>query len=118
MDTPNSGATTLTPGSGTLDTFDRIQRSPSADLPGAPPELQSLLQTLPFFSGAEQSDEFIQEISKLLHIRKYSPGDVVINQGETARSMFLIIKGSLKVTSENGEIDVADLAPGTFCTQF
>ncbi|KAI8925601.1 hypothetical protein BC831DRAFT_460245 [Entophlyctis helioformis] len=73
-----------------------------------------LLTTLPFFSGAPRTSEFLADISSVMHVRKYALGDVVIRQGETAKAMFFIIKGSLKVISEDGEIDFGELSHGTF----
>ncbi|KAL2914794.1 hypothetical protein HK105_205725 [Polyrhizophydium stewartii] len=83
-------------------------------LPAVPSELYSLLTTLPFFAGVSCTNDFLLEISKYMHVRKYSPGDSVVRQGETARAMFFIIKGSLRVISDDGEIDFGELSHGTF----
>jgi Cyclic nucleotide-binding domain len=80
-----------------------------------PREIKTLLHSLPFFSGLTESDEFIDNISKTLRIRKCKPGDVIVSQGEVAKAMFFIIKGTLKVISEDGEIDFAELSSGTYC---
>jgi CRP-like cAMP-binding protein len=80
-----------------------------------PSDLLNLLHTLPFFTGLEKSEEFICKISKVLSLRKFYPGDVVVTQGETAKAMFFIIKGSLTVISDDGEIELAELTSGTYC---
>ncbi|KAJ3354290.1 hypothetical protein HDU91_005787, partial [Kappamyces sp. JEL0680] len=80
-----------------------------------PSRVKVLLHTLPFFSGLSESDDFIDEISKTLKFRKCQVGDVIIRQGEAARAMFFVIKGTLKVISEDGEIDLAELTSGSYC---
>eukprot|EP00842_Homolaphlyctis_polyrhiza_P003481 jgi/Hompol1/4133/HPOL_003479-RA len=72
---------------------------------GIPLELDAQLKTLPLFTGAPENEEFFLDIGKSLHVRKYAPGDAVIRQGEISKAMFLIIKGTLKVISEDGEIE-------------
>jgi CRP-like cAMP-binding protein len=83
-----------------------------------PREVKVLLHTLPFFSGLSQSEDFIDDISKTLQFRKFQTGDIVIRQGEAARAMFFIIKGTLKVISEDGEIDLAELTSGSYCKHY
>ena len=80
-----------------------------------PREIKALLHSLPFFSGLTESDQFIDTISKTLRIRKCKPGDIIVRQGEVAKAMFFIIKGTLKVISEDGEIDLAELSSGSYC---
>ncbi|KAJ3312470.1 hypothetical protein HDV04_003070 [Boothiomyces sp. JEL0838] len=89
--------------------------SPDTDSPAMPSDLQSQLYSLPFFSEVSDTKGFIEEISKVLSTRKFSPGDVVISQGDLGRAMFFIIKGTLKVISEDGEIEFAELNSGTYC---
>ncbi|KAI8920078.1 hypothetical protein DFJ77DRAFT_451011 [Powellomyces hirtus] len=86
-----------------------------------PPDLQHILRNLPFFPRATDSttkiaglDEFLADISNVMHIRHYSPGDVVIQEGERARAMFFLIKGIVKVISDDGEINFAELRPGSY----
>eukprot|EP00842_Homolaphlyctis_polyrhiza_P000730 jgi/Hompol1/1658/HPOL_004939-RA len=81
---------------------------------GIPLELDAQLKTLPLFTGAPENEEFFLDIGKSLHVRKYAPGDAVIRQGEISKAMFLIIKGTLKVISEDGEIEFGELTQGTF----
>lgn len=85
-------------------------------LPDAvPKEIVHLLETIPFFSGLQESSHIIEKISKVLLLRKYQMGDVIVRQGESARAMFFIVKGSLKVISDDGEIDLAELTTGSYC---
>jgi F-box/leucine-rich repeat protein 7 len=93
-----------------------VKRLSSAPGGIIPYDVLSLLHTLPFFAGLDQSEEFIDKISRILKLRKYQTGDVVITQGETAKAMFFIIKGLLKVISDDGEIELAELTCGNYCT--
>ncbi|EGF82811.1 hypothetical protein BATDEDRAFT_34451 [Batrachochytrium dendrobatidis JAM81] len=93
------------------DTASPTTASANSLIPG---ELYTLLTRLPFFAGVSETDEFLHEICKTMTVRKYSPGDIVIHQGEVARAMFFIIKGSLKVVSEDDEVIFGELNHGTF----
>lgn len=84
-------------------------------LQSLPPEVGLILQSLPFCVGARDIPAFLESISANLRIRKYSPSDVVIHHGDQPKAMFFVIKGVLKVTSEDSEVDIAELGPGAFC---
>ncbi|KAJ3153765.1 anaphase-promoting complex subunit Hcn1 [Geranomyces michiganensis] len=87
-----------------------------------PPDLQHILRNLPFFRPIGDAtapripglDDFLADISNVMHIRHYSPGDVVIQEGERARAMFFLIKGIVKVISDDGEINFAELRTGSY----
>jgi hypothetical protein len=93
----------------------QMELSPSNITPTIPKEIKALLFTFPLFQGIGDATQFIDEISKVLHMRKYSVGDVVLRQGSSARAMFFIVKGTLKVISEDGEIVIGELSNGTYC---
>lgn len=84
----------------------------------SPHDFKRLLLALPFFANLTplSADLFLEDISNSLHLRKCKPGDIVIRQGEQARAVFFIIRGSLKVVSDDGEIELADLSAGSYCT--
>ncbi|KAJ3176056.1 hypothetical protein HDU87_005573 [Geranomyces variabilis] len=75
-----------------------------------PPDLQHILRNLPFFRPIGDRtapriaglDDFLADISNVMHIRHYSPGDVVIQEGERARAMFFLIKGMLESPIQTG----------------
>ncbi|KAJ2994281.1 hypothetical protein HDV02_001716 [Globomyces sp. JEL0801] len=81
------------------------------DFPSIPVEIKSLIHTLPFFSECSESTRFVDEISKVLSMRKYCTGDRVIRQGDSARAMFF---GRVKVISEDGEVEIAELSTGSY----
>ena len=76
--------------------------------------IQQLLYTLPFFSGSSNSHAFIKELSNDIKIRKYKPGDSIIQFGDIAKSMFLILRGDLAIVSEDNETTYAVLSAGSF----
>ncbi|KAJ3272349.1 hypothetical protein HDV01_005783 [Terramyces sp. JEL0728] len=88
--------------------------TPDSESPAMPNDMQSQLHSLPFFSEVTDTKGFFEEISKVLSTRKFSPGDVVISQGDLGKAVFFIIKGALKVISEDGEIEFAELNSGTY----
>ncbi|KAJ3300093.1 hypothetical protein HK104_004562 [Borealophlyctis nickersoniae] len=49
-----------------------------------------------------------------MHSRHYNAGDVVIKEGDPAKAMFFVVKGTVKVISADGEINFAELNPGNF----
>ncbi|KAI8822849.1 uncharacterized protein EV422DRAFT_381018 [Fimicolochytrium jonesii] len=92
-------------------------------LSGLPHNLQQILRNLPFFPrdaiNAEVVssgilDEFLTELSNVVHVRSFCAGDVITQEGEKARAMFFLIKGIVKVISEDGEINFAELRPGSY----
>ena len=83
------------------------------EMPYLPTEINNLLQTLPFF-GDIPSASFLQDISCSLHVRKYGPGDVVVKHGDKAKAMFFVFKGILIVTSDDREVELAELHSGTY----
>ena len=147
------------------------QHSPSNSAPGSaaelvpelqelPPDILSLLRSLPFFhrarlaaqfssttslnlsatptsqpplymspaqlspsansatllaTGVVGSDDFLSDVAKVMHLRHCNAGDVVIKEGDAAKAMFFVVKGTVKVISEDGEINYAELGPGNFC---
>jgi CRP-like cAMP-binding protein len=58
---------------------------------------QQLLGTIPLF--AELSPEQLGIVAALAHVRSYSAREVVVSQGDPARSLFAIVRGKLKVSS-------------------
>lgn len=92
-----------------------LEKHPSNLGIAIPNDIKQLLYTLPFFTGFANSNSLIDDVSKVLHMRKYATGDIVIHQGAPAKAMFFIIKGSLKVISDDGEIELAELSNGTYC---
>lgn len=85
-----------------------------------PTDINALLLTFPFFGSSSQ--DFLGEISSCLHVRKFGPRgnipltlEIIVKQGEKGKAMFFIVKGTLQVTSADGEVELAVLESGSFC---
>jgi len=75
----------------------------------------SLLRTIPFFRNL--SDEDISALTELCELKSYSKNSIVFSQHEKGDTLYLILKGSVKVTllSESGrEVILSILKNGDF----
>ncbi|CCE79956.1 Piso0_003049 [Millerozyma farinosa CBS 7064] len=77
-----------------------------------PPEFLVRLKTIPLFQDAPES--FHTNLASRLKLMSYYPQEYIIRKGEPARSMCWILKGTVAVTSNDGESVYAELAPGSF----
>ncbi|KAI8813706.1 hypothetical protein BJ742DRAFT_672450 [Cladochytrium replicatum] len=58
--------------------------------------------------------DFFRDICGSMSLRHYQPGDVVVREGDMARAMFFVVKGTVTVISGDGEITFAELSAGSF----
>lgn len=77
-----------------------------------PPEFLFRLKTIPLFQDAPES--FHTNLASRLKLMLYYPQEYIIRKGEPARSMCWILKGTVAVTSNDGESVYAELAPCSF----
>lgn len=89
----------------------KLREKPSTKIELDPNEL---LRKIPFFKDIP-SEEFA-EIQKLLHPKMTSSGEDIITEGETGDSLFLIMRGVVRVSKiiEGKERDLATLFAGDF----
>ncbi|KAJ3027550.1 hypothetical protein HDV00_011030 [Rhizophlyctis rosea] len=59
-------------------------------------------------------EAFLTDVAKVMHLRHMNAGDVILKEGDAAKAMFFVVKGCVKVISEDGEINYAELGPGNF----
>src|SRR5207237_1158240 len=73
-----------------------------------------LLKHVDLFKQLEEED--VADLSARMSQRLYAPGSHVITGGEPGQSMFVLSEGlvTVRITTPNGEIDVATLGPGDF----
>ncbi|KAI9017624.1 hypothetical protein BC832DRAFT_545249 [Gaertneriomyces semiglobifer] len=97
-----------------------LSASPTNDpIQEVPRDVQEMLASLPLFARHGRTlnhsdfDDFLKDTSSLIRIRHFSPGDNVIREGDQSRAIFFIVKGTVKVTAEDGEINYAELGPGS-----
>lgn len=72
----------------------------------------SKLVTFPLFKDAPKS--FHTKVAAKLKLVQYHPQEYIIKEGDPALSMYWILKGTVSVTSTDGESVYAELAPGAF----
>jgi F-box/leucine-rich repeat protein 7 len=79
---------------------------------GLPLELIDRLKAFPLFQSAP--DSFLLSIGKSLRPSIYQPAQEIIREGEDAKAMYWVVRGSVRVTSRDGESTYAELKPGSF----
>lgn len=88
-------------------------RSPSPSLANSvPPEFLTILATFPLFKQAPTS--FYTKVASKLTLMQYHPLDTIIKKGDPSKSMYWILRGTVGVTSTDGESLYAELASGNF----
>jgi hypothetical protein len=70
------------------------------------------LKKVNIFSDCEEN--FLRELSTKLSIEVYSPGEFVCRKGDIGKEMFIILKGSLNVVSDDGTKVFVTLKKGSF----
>ncbi|KAJ3219835.1 hypothetical protein HDU67_009023 [Dinochytrium kinnereticum] len=78
---------------------------------------ENLIRGLPFFQqikGEENTDDFFAELAQAIHLRHYLAGDLIIEEGEVARTVFFIIRGQVEVVTSGGDVVLAELNSGAF----
>lgn len=75
-------------------------------------EVVARLRDVPFLAGL--SDELLDSVRRQGIVRRYSLGEGVCAQGEPARALFIVIRGSVRVfrTGADGEKSVVVEGPG------
>ncbi|HNW26899.1 MAG TPA: SpoIIE family protein phosphatase [Spirochaetota bacterium] len=82
-------------------------------------DIITILGNIPVFQGLAEAD--YTEITPLLKLEKYIPGDMIIKEGTHGDSMCVIIKGAVKITKtgEAGEEILLDtFYPGSYFGEF
>jgi F-box/leucine-rich repeat protein 7 len=77
-----------------------------------PPEVLHRLKEFTLFQNAPET--FFVELSKTLRLVQYRPQEYIVKVGEPAKSMYWIFRGTVGVTSADGESVYAELAAGSF----
>lgn len=89
------------------DDYDELHGSKAV-----PSTLLNKLATFPLFKDAPKS--FHAKVAAKLKLVQYHPQEYIIKEGDSALSMYWILKGTVSVTSTDGESVYAELAPGAF----
>lgn len=91
-----------------------IRPSPltASTFPDMPLDLVDRMRSFPLFTSA--SDDFLIAIGKYLRPQVHSAHDLVLTEGDEAKSMYWLVRGVVAVTSRDGEAIYAELKPGSF----
>ncbi|KAK6458732.1 uncharacterized protein RJT20DRAFT_143551 [Scheffersomyces xylosifermentans] len=84
----------------------------SPDYRDVPQDFFNRLQTFPLFNKAPKS--FHTKVASKLTLMQYHPQEYIIKKGDPSKSMYWILKGTVSVTSTDGESIYAELAAGSF----
>lgn len=77
-----------------------------------PPEVLYRLKDFSLFKDAPNN--FFIDLAKVLRLVQYRPQEYIVKFGEPAKSMYWILRGTVGVTSTDGEAIYAELAAGSF----
>jgi cAMP-dependent protein kinase regulator len=58
-------------------------------------DIKRALKNVEIFKGISEED--MDELANFVKVRKFSPGDIIIRQGEEGDSLFIIVYGSVKI---------------------
>ncbi|EMC99597.1 hypothetical protein BAUCODRAFT_342539 [Baudoinia panamericana UAMH 10762] len=84
----------------------------SSTVAGLPLELLDRLKAFPLFQSAPES--FLLSIGRSLRPSIYQTSQEIIREGDDAKAMYWLVRGSVRVTSRDGESTYAELKPGAF----
>jgi voltage-gated potassium channel len=73
---------------------------------------KNAIRDIPIFEGVD--DQFIREVTHYLSPMILTPGDYLCRAGDSAKSMYFVQKGKLKVLSLNESKQLTILKPGDF----
>ncbi|KAK4953099.1 hypothetical protein LTR10_008805 [Elasticomyces elasticus] len=79
---------------------------------GLPLDLLDRLKAFPLFASAPES--FLLSIGRSLRPSIHAPNQEIIREGDDAKAMYWLVRGSVRVTSRDGESTYAELKPGAF----
>ncbi|KAL9544978.1 hypothetical protein MBANPS3_007356 [Mucor bainieri] len=77
-----------------------------------PPELLQSLRQHSLFQRTN-NESFLERLACCMHLRTYGPRDVIIVEGEPAKAMFFLLRGSVDVCSADFERIYATLPKGS-----
>ncbi len=78
-------------------------------------DILTLLKQVPIFSGLNPNE--LSEVEKIVHKRTYKKKEPIIKMGDPGLGMYIIVKGSVEISSEEGKDEknvLAQLIEGSF----
>ncbi|KAG7754530.1 hypothetical protein KL911_001969 [Ogataea haglerorum] len=92
--------------------FESSEEEDYTQITSIPPELLNRLKSFALFENAPKS--FLTALGRSLKPVQYCPQEYIVKAGEQAKSMYWILRGTVGVTSTDGEALYAELAAGSF----
>lgn len=91
-----------------------IRPSPltASTIQGLPLDLLDRLRSFPLFLSAP--DTFLAAVGMHLKPQLHQAHDTILTEGEQGKAMYWLVRGSVRVTSRDGESTYAELKPGAF----
>ena len=76
--------------------------------------IRTVLESTPLFEGLSHRDW--RMLADLFHLRRYSPGEIIFEEGTPGLGMYVILSGEVCITSQadGREVILATLGPGDF----
>lgn len=84
----------------------------ASTIQGLPLDLLDRLRSFPLFASAP--DSFLAAIGGHLRPQVYATHDYILTEGDDAKAMYWLVRGSVRVASRDGESTYAELKPGAF----
>lgn len=92
--------------------FNETENNNDNDYNSVPFEFINRLKTFPLFKNAPNS--FHSKVASNLKLMQFHPQEYIINKGDPSKSMYWVLKGTVSVTSTDGESVYAELASGSY----
>ena len=83
-----------------------------SSIPDMPLDMLDKIRSFPLFQSAPEG--FLIAIGAHLRPQSHSPHDYIITEGDEGRAMYWLYRGSVAVTSRDGESTYFELKPGAF----
>ncbi|KAI9659133.1 MAG: hypothetical protein M1821_002093 [Bathelium mastoideum] len=84
----------------------------ASTIQGIPLDLLDRLRSFPLFQSAP--DSFLAAVATHLRPQLHQAQDYILTEGDDAKAMYWLVRGSVRVTSRDGESTFAELKPGAF----
>ena len=84
----------------------------ASTIQGIPLDLLDRLRSFPLFQSAP--DSFLAAVATHLRPQLHQAQDYILTEGDDAKAMYWVVRGSVRVTSRDGESTYAELKPGAF----
>ena len=75
-------------------------------------DVLSALRGVPIFRDLNRRE--LKAIERILHRRTYESDEIIFHEGDTGVGMYIVHRGRVRITHEEGGVVLAELGPGDF----